>query len=69
MEHNPLEINASELAVIDTFTPWYLLFLAITVISLILTVVKSYKNGGLREIAENLLLWFLLFGGFRRCTI
>lgn len=32
-------------------------------ISLIFVIIYSAKKGGIREIIENLLLWFLLFSG------
>lgn len=35
----------------------------IALIALAFTIIYSAKNGGIREIFENLLLWFLLFGG------
>lgn len=31
--------------------------------ALVATIIYSFKNGGIREVGENLLLWFLLFGG------
>lgn len=31
--------------------------------ALIITIIYSFKSGGIREVMENLLLWFLLFGG------
>ena len=33
-------------------------------ISLIITIIYSFKQGGIREVIENLLLWFLLAFAF-----
>ncbi|MDD3020126.1 MAG: hypothetical protein PHX61_03995 [Alphaproteobacteria bacterium] len=39
-------------------------FSIIFMISLIVTIVYSFRNGGSKETIENLFLWFLLFLGF-----
>jgi hypothetical protein len=36
----------------------------ITLIALIITVIYSFKNGGVRQVIENVFLWFLLAFGF-----
>lgn len=32
-------------------------------VALVITLIVSFKKGGIKEIGENLLLWFLLFFG------
>lgn len=35
----------------------------IGLVALVITVIYSFKSGGIREAIENTFLWFLLFGG------
>ena len=35
----------------------------ISLVALVITIIYSVKNGGIRETIENIFLWFLLFGG------
>lgn len=45
------------------FLEWNGAIALIGLTCLLLTIIYSAKTGGLREVVENLLLWFLLFGG------
>ena len=38
-------------------------FVIAALITLIATIAYSWSRGGIREIIENIFLWFLLFGG------
>lgn len=65
-----------EQATIEATDPLTLHFLEYnSVISLIglftlaITIIYSFKKGGVREVAENIFLWFLLFLGFAKISM